>query len=200
MPGRVVAYLRVSSRGQDHAMQRLAVERAAAARGETIGEFYTEKLSGKNLDRPELSRLRADARAGRVARLYVYRLDRLTRSGIRDTLDVVKEFQGAGVALCSCADGFDPSGPAAELILCVMAWAAQMERLAINERIASARDRCEAEGRGWGRKPRLSPMQLETLATMRGEGRSVRECSEALHVGKTIVGRACQALNGKSEE
>jgi DNA invertase Pin-like site-specific DNA recombinase len=47
-------------------------------------------------------------------------------------------------------------GPEAEVILAVMAWAAKMERLAINERIAAARERLAGEGRPWGRPPRLS--------------------------------------------
>lgn len=37
------------------------------------------------------------------------------------------------------ADGIDLNGPAAEVVLAVLAWAAKMERLAINERISAAR-------------------------------------------------------------
>ena len=47
------------------------------------------------------------------------------------------------------ADGFDMEGPAAEVVLAVMAWASKMERLAINERISAARERLEAAGRPW---------------------------------------------------
>src|SRR5713101_4243967 len=81
----IAAYVRVSSKSQDHAMQQHAVQRAAAARGDVVGKWYSEKRSGKVLARPELDRLRADARAGTVGKLYCYRLDRLSRSGIRDT-------------------------------------------------------------------------------------------------------------------
>jgi hypothetical protein len=56
-------------------------------------------------------------------------------------------------------DGFDPAGRAAEIVLAVLAWAAKTERFAINERIAAARRRIEAEGGvgvgpGYGRTPR----------------------------------------------
>jgi hypothetical protein len=37
-----------------------------------------------------LQQLRRDVRARRVRKLYVYRLDRLARSGIRDTFEVVE--------------------------------------------------------------------------------------------------------------
>lgn len=83
--------------------------------------------------RAELQRLRTDARAGHLRRLYVFRLDRLTRSGIRDTFELIEELRGYGVDLVSVADGFDLNGPAAEVVLAVMAWAAKMERIAINE-------------------------------------------------------------------
>jgi DNA invertase Pin-like site-specific DNA recombinase len=77
------AYLRVSSKAQNHATQAAAIERAAQARGDTIEATYSEKRSGKSLARPELQRLLADARAGKVRRLYVFKYDRLCRSGDR---------------------------------------------------------------------------------------------------------------------
>jgi DNA invertase Pin-like site-specific DNA recombinase len=52
-------------------MQEHAVQRAAAARGDVIAKWYSEKRSGTVLARPELDRVRADARAGRIAKLYV---------------------------------------------------------------------------------------------------------------------------------
>ena len=63
------AYLRVSSRAQDFKTQQAAIERAAAARGDTISAWYSEKRSGKALARPEMDRLRSDARGGHIRRL-----------------------------------------------------------------------------------------------------------------------------------
>jgi site-specific DNA recombinase len=105
-----VAYLRVSSRAQDFATQKSAIERPATARGDTIADWYYEKRSGKLLARPELDRLRSDTRAGAVARLYLFRLDRLTRSGIRDTFEVIEELRAHGCTLVSVSDGFDLEG------------------------------------------------------------------------------------------
>lgn len=145
-----VAYVRVSSKAQGRAMQKAAIEKAAGARGDKIVRWFSDKLSGATMDRPGLEKLRGEARAGELARLYVYRLDRLTRSGIRDTLDVVDELRGHGCTIATIADGFDLAGPASEIVMVVISWAAKMERLAIGERIASARARVEAEGGRWG--------------------------------------------------
>lgn len=187
------AYVRVSSKAQDLAMQRAAIERAAAARGDKVTTWYSEKRSGKVLVRPELDRLRADARAGFVRRLYVFRLDRLTRSGIRDTFDVIDDFRRHGVQLLTVSDGFDLDGPAAEVVLAVMAWAAKMERLAINERISAARERLREQGRAWGRPSRVSPEQREKIVTLRREGRSIRAIAMALKLPKSTVARSTRS-------
>src|SRR5229473_4437053 len=184
------AYVRVSSKAQDHKTQRAELERVAQARGDTIVRWYAEKVTGAVLARPALEQLRRDARAGKVRRAYVYRLDRLTRSGIRDTFEVVEELRRAGAELVTVADGFTLDGPAAEVILAVMAWAAKMERLAINERIAAARRRVEAEGKAWGRPRRLSEEDCSKIAALKTEGRSVREISVALKVPRATVARA----------
>jgi DNA invertase Pin-like site-specific DNA recombinase len=188
----IAAYYRVSSKAQDIGMQKAAVERAAAARGDGIAAVYEEKRSAKTVDRPVLARLRQAAREGKIAKLYLYRLDRLTRSGIRDTLEVMDELRRHGVEVVSVADGFDPSGPAAEIILAVMAWAAKMERLAINERIAAARERVEAEGGSWGRKP-----SLDAATTARGASlcpqHGVRRAAAMLGVSKSALSRAVLA-------
>jgi DNA invertase Pin-like site-specific DNA recombinase len=188
------AYLRVSSRAQDFPTQRAAIERTAASRGDIITTWYSEKRSGKVLARPELDRLRADARNGKVEKLYVFRLDRLTRSGIRDTFEVVEELRRHGVSLASISDGFDLEGPAAEVVLAVLAWAAKMERLAINERIAAARERVEAEGRSWGRPPRLNDRDRERIALLRARGRSLRQIAVAMKVPLATIARAAKAL------
>lgn len=188
--GLVCGYMRVSSRAQDVAMQRTAIEKLASARGDTIESWYSERRSAKLLARPELDRLRADVRAGRVQKLYLFRLDRLSRSGIRDTFEVVEEMRAHEVEVVSVSDGFALDGPAAEVVLAVMAWAAKMERLAINERVAAARERLEAEGRAWGRPPRLTAGELDRVRALRAEGRSLRAIAMSMKVPKTTIGRA----------
>lgn len=185
-----VAYMRVSSRAQDLGMQRASIEKMAQARGDSIDTWFFEKRTGKALARPELDRLRAEVRAGRVSKLYLFRLDRLTRSGIRDTFEVIEELRAHGVQLVSVTDGFALDGPAAEVILAVIAWAAKMERLAINERIAAARERLEAEGKPWGRPRRLSAGDCERLRALREQGRSVRDIAVAMKVPRSTVARA----------
>lgn len=186
------AYVRVSSKSQDDGMQRAAIERAATARGDVIGEWYAERRSAKTMARDEVRRLLVCVRAGnlRGQRCYLFRLDRLTRTGIADTLTTLEELRAHGVEVVSVADGFDLGGPHAEIIVAVMAWAAKMERLAIGERIAAARDRVEAEGGHWGRPRRVDAPTLKRAKEMRAAGKSLRDIAIALKTPKSTVAAA----------
>lgn len=186
--GCAAMYVRVSTGGQSVETQNDAVVRAASARGERIGRVYAEIGGGAARRRPELERLLNDVRGGLVSRLYVYRLDRLSRGGIRATLSIVEELQCHGVELVSIADGFTVSGPARDVVLAVFAWAAQMERAAISERISAARTRVLGEGKAWGR-PRRMGVDLERVRAMRSEGRTLRQIAMALHVPKSTLHR-----------
>jgi DNA invertase Pin-like site-specific DNA recombinase len=74
-----------------------------------------------------------------------------------------------------------------------MAWAAKMERLAINERIAAARRRVEAEGGRWGRPRSMDDRQVKRAAALRRQGLSVRQVSSRMRVPKSTVERALKA-------
>jgi DNA invertase Pin-like site-specific DNA recombinase len=172
---KAAAYVRVSSRSQDAASQRAALERAAAARGDELVAWFVEKQSGRTLARPILDSVRELVRRGHIRKLFVFRLDRLTRSGIRDTLAVVEELRRGGCELVTVADGFDLGGPAADVVLAVLAWAAQMERAALGERIAAARASAET----WGRPRAAGPADVRrVLELAAGVGRQL-EIQEA---------------------
>jgi DNA invertase Pin-like site-specific DNA recombinase len=185
------AYVRVSTGGQTVTAQRRALELAARARGDRIGArgWFSETASAGRLDRPALAALRAAVRAGRFSRVYVFRLDRLTRTGIRDTLALVEEFRRHGAELVSIADGFELGGPAADVVLAVLAWAAQMERAALGERIKAARARVEASGGRWGRPRRLDPATIARARKLR-QRLTLRETAAALKVPRSTLADA----------
>lgn len=194
-PVATAAYLRVSTGKQDWKLQRDAIARACKARGDVIPKrlWFEEKKSGASIDRPVLKKLRAAVRAGYVGRLYVFRLDRLTRSGIRDTLELIQEFERGGAQLVSVGDGFDFAGPARDMLIAGIAWAAQMERNAIGERIKAARVRIEAAGGRWGRPRKLDPGTIEKARKLR-KTRTLRAVAVALKVPRSTL---ADALAGK---
>lgn len=190
----IAAYVRVSTRQQSVEAQREAISRAAAARGDVIDHWFQEKISGSTLERPELNELRVAARAGRISKVYVFRVDRLSRGGIRDTLAIVEELRAHGCRVASVSDGFSLDGPAGDVVLAVMAWAAQMERAALGERISAARERVEASGGHWGRRRRAGAGKVEHVRQLRDAGLTVREISKATKIPRSTVSAV---LSGK---
>lgn len=191
----IAAYVRVSSLTQNLATQIDAIERGARARGDdprAMG-WFTEKQSAKTMKRAELEHVRTLVRARAVSRLYAFRLDRLARTGIRDTFEIVEECREHDCELVTIADGFDLAGPAADVIIAVLAWAAKQERLVRNERIAAARTRMEAAGDPWGRPPRMTAAELATAKTMKARGDSVRTIAAAIGVPRATVARRLRA-------
>jgi len=184
------AYIRVSTRSQNLQWQQDAIHAAAIARGERVTRWYSETTGGQRLDRPERAALLEDARGGRLRVLWVYRLDRLSRAGIRDTVNLLDELRTYGCQVKSVADGFSLESPAADVIMAVLAWAAQMERAAIGDRIHEARQRMAERGKAWGRPTRLSDGEVRQILTFRSEGLKVREISQKMHIPKSTVQRA----------
>lgn len=187
-------YIRVSSKAQDHGMQREAIAAAAKLRGDTV-RWHGEKQSGKTLARPVLDQVRAQARTGIVRRLYVWKLDRLTRSGVADTYKVIAELKAAGAELVAVADNLHLRAGvediATEAVIFALSLAARLERQAINERISAARARLEAKGRPWGRISRVSEEELSTIVYHRRvRCRSLRQIAVSMSIPLATVARA----------
>lgn len=177
----VGAYLRVSTQAQDAGLQREAIERAASARGESVGRWYVDEGAKRDrYDRTALSELRADARRGQIGICWVWRLDRLG-SGALGILTVVNALRSCGVRLRSVTEAFESSGPFADAILAVMGAMAESELEAIRARTAEARARAARAGKHWGRPRAGTPAQRADLLEQIGQGATLR--SAAKHAG-----------------
>lgn len=191
----VAAYVRVSSRSQDGDTQRSAIERMARARGEPVGAWFVEtRRATKIAPRPALDELRGAVRRGEVRTVYVFRLDRFSRLGIRDMLQVLDELRGNGCKVMSVSDGFDLEGPMGDVVAAMMAWAAQVEGISLGERIAAARVRVEAAGGRWGRPARAGDELADKVRALKAAKMTIRKIAMALKVPKSTVGAI---LSGK---
>jgi DNA invertase Pin-like site-specific DNA recombinase len=189
--GTTAAYLRVSSVGQSVDLQRDAIGQRAAS-----VSWYSETASGKNTDRPELKRLMADVRAGKIRTLYVFKIDRLTRSGVADTFKIVDELRRSGVTLYSVADNLcirPGEDITSDVLVFALGLAARLEWTARNDRVAAARSLAKATGQPWGRPKRMTPVLVASAKRMASEGHSVRAIASALGVPRATAGRAVKA-------
>ena len=189
-----VGYVRVSTSSQDTKAQRAAIREAAKARGDSIAEWYQEVRGAGTMQRGELQRLREAVRTGTVARVYIFRLDRLARSGVADTFRVIDEFRTYNCALVTVADGMPATdSPWGDVVIAVLAAAAEIELVALRERLRVARSKCEAEGRKWGRPARLDQSDWPKLLELEKRGFSVRRMAMSLKCPRTTVARALAA-------
>ena len=132
-------YARVPSeqqvRKETIASQAHALRRRIAADGLALDEsfgFVDDAISGAVLVRPALERLRDQAAAGLIDRLYVLCPDRLARSYAHQAL-LVDELRRAGVELVFLDHAHDPT-PEGTLLLQVQGVIAEYERAKIQER------------------------------------------------------------------
>jgi DNA invertase Pin-like site-specific DNA recombinase len=188
------AYVRVSTAQQSLEAQKAAILKAATARGDEISHWYGEKISGYALERAALASLRHAVRRGEHKKVYVFRIDRLSRAGVLATFTVVDDLTRNGCSVATVADAFDLDGPAGPIVLAVLATCAEMERKALSDRISAARERVEREGGQWGRPRRVDPGTLAKAQELRAQGHTLRYVSAALKIPRaTLQG----ALAGK---
>ena len=115
-------------------------------------EWYDFKLysdagfSGANTDRPALRSMLSDIHAGRIGRVVVYKLDRLSRSQ-KDTLRLIEdEFTAHGVDFVSVTENFDTGAPLGKAMIGILSVFAQLEREQIRERMSMGKDARAKQG------------------------------------------------------
>ena len=150
-PTRAAIYARVSSEKQAQqdtiASQVQALRTRVAEEGLTLDEelcFIDDGYSGSTLVRPALERLRDQAAAGAIDRLFVHSPDRLARRYAYQAL-LVDELQHCGVELVFLNRALG-KGPEDDLLLQVQGIVAEYERAKILER--SRRGKLHAARRG----------------------------------------------------
>jgi DNA invertase Pin-like site-specific DNA recombinase len=154
MQGQRVGYIRVSSADQNTARQ---------LDGIALDEWFEEKVSGKDLNRPELARAIQHCRKGDV--FIVHSMDRLSRSLV-DLLNIVRQLNEKGVTIRFEKEKLEFTGddsPTSKLMLQVMGSVAEFERSMIRERQREGIAQAKADGKYKGRKPALDAEQIQRL-------------------------------------
>lgn len=137
-----VGYIRISTKDQNTARQDVLMEQLG------VEKVFTDKLSGKNTDRPELQKMMDFVREG--DELVVESFSRFARN-TRDLLNLTDRLKEKKVRFVSRKESIDTSTPAGEFMLTVFAALAQLERETTLERQAEGIAIAKAEGRMTGR-------------------------------------------------
>lgn len=171
-----VAYIRVSTEGQNTARQEEAMREIG------VEKYYTEKVSGKNADREQLKAMMEFLREGDT--LIVESYSRLARS-THDLLEIVDALAKKGVSFVSLKENIDTSTPQGKLMLTIFAGLAQFERECLLQRQAEGIAIAKAEGKYRGRKAKEKPDNYEEVMTLWKEDKiTARRAMEMLGVKK----------------
>lgn len=129
----------------------------------------------------------ADAQAGKVDVVAVWKLDRLGRS-LQHVLGVLDDLGGWGVEFVSLRDaGLDSTTPAGRLFTAIIAAFASFERDLIRERVVAGVRRAQASGKHCGR-PKVE-LDLRPALAMLDQGHGLKTTAKAIGVSRATLRR-----------
>lgn len=186
MNEKTYGYIRVSSRDQNEARQRIAMREF----GIPDDFIFMDKQSGKDFERPGYKQLMRKMRPADT--LVIKSIDRLGRNYdeiLEQWRFITKERQVAIVVLdmplLDTRQGRDLTGTLiADIVLQLLSYVAQTEREFIRQRQAEGIAAAKAKGVRFGRRPMERPPEFETVRNKWKEGQlSARKA--ALQLGIT---------------
>jgi len=186
MSGKKIGYVRVSTVEQ-HTDRQLA--------GITLDKVFEDKCSGKDTNRPQLTACLEYLRDGDT--LYIHSIDRLARS-LRDLLNIVQGLLARKVSIKFIKEGMefnsDTSNPTQDLYLKILGAVAEFERQMIRERqregILLARQRNAYDK--CGRKPSLTPKQIEEIKARLALGEPLAHLAKEYSVSRQTIYVNCK--------
>ena len=175
-----IGYVRVSTVEQNEARQMEALKQYQ------IDKFFVEKISGKNMDRPELQKLLTYCREGDV--IFVLDFSRLSRS-VKDLLQLIEKLNDKKVRLVSLKENFDLCTPTGRLMMNLIASINEFERMNLLERQKEGIAIAKQNHKYKGRKPTQYDTQLlnEVLSGLKNKSLTVTGASKALNVSRVTI-------------
>ena len=104
---------------------------------EKILPIVDNGFSGGNVNRDGFQKMMKLVRQGKVSKVIVYKLDRISRS-LADFVNILQEFKEHGVMFVSSQESFDTSSPYGEMIVKLLMVFAEFERTSTINRVTQA--------------------------------------------------------------
>lgn len=148
-------YLRVSKAddSQDPTNQLEPLRKFADSLDLKVVNEYVDYASGGSANRSKFQQMLKDAKNHKFNMILVWSLDRFSREGISNTLSYLKTLKQASVGLKSLQESWLDTSDSGigELLIAIMSWVAEQERLRISERTKAGLVIAKANGKKLGR-------------------------------------------------
>jgi len=175
-------YARVSTADQNCTLQLNELREFATRNGFTVtDEFVDHGVSGTKASRPELNRMLAQVREGRIRVILCWKMDRLCRS-LAHLVQTIQEFDALGIRVIFTTQNIDTdkSNPLAKLLCHLMGAFSEFERSLLVERTLAGVKAARAKGRVAGRPKRI--FDRAEVARLRDRGMSWRAIARELNI------------------
>ena len=180
-----IGYIRISTIDQNTAQQELLMEQLR------VDEVYIDRMSGKNINRPELQKMMEYVRKGDT--VIVESISRFARN-TRDLLELVEKLTVKGVEFVSKKEAIDTTTPTGKFMLTVFGAVAELEREYILQRQREGIAIAKANGVYKGRKP-IQPPEFESVMARWHDGRlTAAEAMRKLGMSKSTFYRRSQKI------
>ena len=177
----IIGYARVSTLDQSLERQTDALNDAG------VVKLFTEKITGKKSDRPELMKLVEQLRDGDV--VVISELTRLSRS-TRDLFAIVELIQSRGADIRSLKESWlDTTTPHGKLMFTIFAGLSQFEADLTAQRTREGLEAARMRGRLGGRPKANSDRVKKAVKLYNNRQHSIREIEELTGVKKSTLYR-----------
>jgi DNA invertase Pin-like site-specific DNA recombinase len=189
--GQRIGYVRVSTVDQNELRQ---------LEGRVLDRVFTDKASGRDTARPQLTELLRFVRDGDTA--VVHSMDRLARN-LDDLRSLVQSLTRRGVSVEFLKEQLTFTGedsPMANLMLSVMGAFAEFERSLIRERQREGIALAKQRGAYKGRKKNLTPERAAELVQRAGSGIPKVVLARDYGISRETVYQDLRHANGVSKK
>lgn len=181
-------YIRVSSEEQNLQRQVEAMQEA----GITMDKVFSDKKSGKDMEREALKQLLSIVREGDC--IHVVDITRLGRN-TKDIVTLIDDLDKKGITIISIKEGVNTSTPTGKLIITIIGALSEMERANIKERQREGIAIAKREGRFNGR-PRKPMEDFENVYKQYINNQiSMDQALKLLECGRATFYRRAQQYN-----
>lgn len=185
----VAIYSRCSTKGKGQTTenQTLILQEYVHKMGYNLFSIYEDYETGTMSNRSQFKQMFVDAHKRKFDLILFWSLDRFSRSGTRETINLLQQLENWQVRYKSYSEPYlDSSGVFKDVIISLLATLARQESIRCSERVKAGLARANKKGR-FGGRPRLEQEKVDAIIKLRQDGLSLRKIAKRVGVHHCTV-------------
>ena len=188
MPKKIAAYVRVSTKDQNTDSQAMVIQKWADKNGVSNINWFIDKATGNNLDRPEFKRLKTAILNQEFDTVLCYKLDRISRN-VKDGINTLTDWLENKVSVIAVTQDLDFSKNSGKLMTNMLFTISEIEMNLQKERQADGIAVAKTKGKYKGRKTGAVTYNHSRIIELSQSGLSYSEISKTLGCSTKTIQR-----------